>query len=129
MSLPGLLLASLMIVLVLGVTIYPLLQREQRSGSSFRHKQRERALAYYERVLRNLRDLDDDLDTGKIIQAEYELERERWMARGTELLQMLEQLDQAHNINDDLSASATDADIDAKIEQMLTEHQARASAS
>ena len=120
MSIIGLGIGAVMILVVGAYVVLPLLTRESVSDNAFRSKQRERALAYYERVLRNIRDLDDDLATGKIIQEEYEFERERWMERGVELLRMLEQLDQQHNIDDSLMAEANDADIDEAIEHAMS---------
>lgn len=121
MSIIGLFTALVLMLLVLAVMIAPLMMKQDESASSFRSKQRERALAYYERVLRNIRDLDDDLATGKIMQAEYDLERERWLARGVEILQMIDQLDHAQNIAATLPSDANDAEIDAVIEQAVAE--------
>ncbi|MEM9952334.1 MAG: hypothetical protein AAF846_12065 [Chloroflexota bacterium] len=120
MSILGLVTAVIMFVVVLAYIGLPLLVREPATEGDFRSKQRERALAYYERVLRNIRDLDDDLATGKIQQVEYDFEREKWMSRGVELLHMIEELDQEHNINSTLASEANDAEIDQAIEQALS---------
>lgn len=119
MSIFGLITAIVLLLVTLAYIVLPLLQRETVDADVFRNKQRERALAYYERVLRNVRDLDDDLATDKISQEEYTLERERWMGRGVELLRMLDNLDEAHNLTEQLQVAANDADIDAAIEAAI----------
>ena len=122
MSIIGLSSALTMLLILIAIVAVPLLRREQ-STQSFSNKQRERALSYYERVLTNIRDLDDDLATDKIHQDEYQLERERWMERGVELLKMLDELDKAHNIISD--EHANDADIDLAIENAISRKQAQ----
>lgn len=119
MSIFGLITAIVMLLVVVAYILLPLIQNDAIDADIFRNKQRERALAYYERVLRNIRDLDDDLATDKISREEYTVERERWMGRGVELLQMIEKLDDAHNITDSLQSEANDADIDAAIENAI----------
>ncbi|GAB5491299.1 MAG: hypothetical protein Phog2KO_15140 [Phototrophicaceae bacterium] len=125
MSIIGLSSALTMLLILLAFVAVPLLRRQQ-STQSFSNKQRERALSYYERVLTNIRDLDDDLATDKIHQDEYQLERERWMERGVELLKMLDELDKAQNIISD--ENANDADIDLAIENAISNKQAQAKA-
>jgi hypothetical protein len=85
--------------------------------ASFRDRQRERALSYYERVLSNIRDLDDDHSTGKISEEEYNAGRELWMNRGVRLLAMLDELNAAQDIIE--NTQADDAAIDAAIERKL----------
>lgn len=57
------------------------------------HKQYERLVLYYERVLTNIRDLDEDLSTGKMSEQQHAAEREMWVQRGVQALQALDQLD------------------------------------
>lgn len=121
MSIIGLISSIVLLLVSIAYIFSPLLMKVDLNAGSFRNRQRERALTYYERVLRNIRDLDDDLATDKIIQVEYDIERERWMTRGVELLRMLEQLDDAQNIVDDMGAD--DAEIDAAIEQAISDGQ------
>ena len=122
MSIIGLSSALTMLLILTAFVAIPLLRRRQTT-QSFSNKQRERALSYYERVLTNIRDLDDDLATDKIHQDEYQLERERWMERGVELLKMLDELDKAQNIISD--ENANDADIDSAIEDAISRKQAQ----
>lgn len=122
MSIVGLIIAFAVSLLVLLIVVMPLLAQRPASEGAFLNRQRARALAYYERVLRNLRDLEDDLATQKISQAEFDREREHWMARGVQLLKMLDELDQAQSLVHDHSAD--DAQIDAAIEAAVNQPQA-----
>src|SRR4030095_15985620 len=73
----------------------PLLNRESEgiSDDAVQQKQRERLLLIYERVLTNIRDLDEDHTTGKMQTADYETEREAWVQRGIQVLKALDGLD------------------------------------
>ena len=122
MSIVGLISAVVMLLLVVIFIAIPFLSQQRQSARAFSNKQRERALAYYERVLTNIRDLDDDLATDKIHQDEYEIERERWMERGVALLKMLDELDNTNPII--ANENANDADIDQAIEQAISAKQA-----
>lgn len=125
MSVIGIGMGIAMVVAFLIIVVFPLLFEEPETTADFRSKQRDRALAYYERVLTNLRDLDDDLATGKIHRDEYNTEREVWMERGTEILQMLDELDHKHNVTENLKSNATNADIDHEIERVIADHRAQ----
>lgn len=128
MSVLGIGVGIALVVACLIVIVFPILFETSESNATFRDKQRERALAYYERVLTNLRDLDDDLATGKIHRAEYNTERELWMSRGEEILHLLDELDQKHNVTKTLKQNASDADIDDAIERAIADHRAQAHA-
>ena len=92
MSIPGLLFALLL------ASLRPRLDRDaaapartaKPSDDPLLEKQRERLLIYYERVLRNIRDLDEDHALGKIDEDEYTREREEWAQRGVQVLQALD---------------------------------------
>ena len=73
--------------------------------------QRERAARYYERVLTNIRDLDEDFSTGKISEEAYRAEREVWLERGIRLLRAMDQLERED----------ADADGAAEIERAIDE--------
>jgi hypothetical protein len=93
MSLPGLLFALLLALFVLAWIVMPLLGRDDaRTDAAPPEKQRERLLTYYERVLRNIRDLDEDHALGKIEDDEYTTEREAWAQRGAQVLEALDAL-------------------------------------
>lgn len=95
MSVAGLLIALALSLAALAIAARPLLRparRERATGENLR-LQRDRLAAYYERVLTNIRDLDEDMATGKINQGDYEAERETWAGRGIRLLRALDQLE------------------------------------
>jgi hypothetical protein len=121
MSLAGII-AAFVIAGVLGAWIMlPLLRRTTLSDAAFIDRQRERARAYYERVLTNIRDLDEDYTTGKISGEEYAEERENWVQRGVRLLRLLDELADQQNIVSDHDAddATIDAAIDAAIEDAV----------
>ena len=117
MTITGLIIAATMLVITLIFVLVPLVTGSRRSNSAFINRQRERALAYYERVLTNVRDLDEDHSTGKISTTEYEVEREVWVDRGVKVLRLLDDLSEQHNIVD--NTEADDAAIDAAIEEAI----------
>jgi hypothetical protein len=95
----------------------PLLRREtpRLSDDALLHKQRLQA--YYERVLTNIRDLDEDHATGKISTATYEVEREVWVERGIQLLKALDSLGG--------QASATGETVDDEIEAAIAAYRVK----
>ena len=95
MSVPGLLVALVLLVAIIIMVVPPLFEREKPSEDESSAKQRERLLAYYNRVLTNIRDLDEDQATGKINPADYETERELWMQRGIQALKALDEAGEA----------------------------------
>ncbi|MCY4064448.1 MAG: hypothetical protein OXG53_18930 [Chloroflexi bacterium] len=95
MSIPGLLLALVLSLIALAIVAHPLLgaaRQRRRSGSSL-GLESERVKTYYERVLSNIRDLDEDFATGKISEDDYHAEREVWAQRGIRLLRVQDQLE------------------------------------
>lgn len=124
MSLAGLIGGLVLVAFFFVVIGLPFVQARRHAPThrDFVSRQRERALAYYERVLRNIRDLDEDHMTGKIHSDEYQQERAVWVERGVQLLKMLEELREEHDIVSDLSAD--DAAIDRAIESQLATQKA-----
>ncbi len=130
MSTSGLIFALLLAAFVLMWIVVPLLQRESKTGSAAEdllvEKQRERLLIYYERVLRNIRDLDEDHALGKIDDADHQHEREEWAQRGAQVLQALDTLPAreviAPSAADD---SAVDSAIDDAIEAAVRRYRQR----
>ena len=109
MSLPGLLISAL-IALVAGVIVArPLLRDAARRGG--RQRELDRLTAAYERVLTNIRDLDEDQRTGKIGIEEYAAEREVWMRQGISILRAMD----AHEAREGEIADDIDAAIEAAI--------------
>lgn len=97
MSPEGYIVAIVLTALTLIFVGMPLVGKKKKQGDSdpLVEKQRERLLVYYERVLRNIRDLDEDHALGKLADAEYEQEREVWAARGVQVLKALDTLAEA----------------------------------
>ena len=115
MSIEGLLI-SLMVLVIVGLWIAaPLLRREtvQSAADLKRQQWEERLHIYYERTLRNIRDLDEDHTMGKINTEDYELERELWVQRGIAALKKLDELDE---VDITLDESELDEAIDDSIE-------------
>jgi len=124
MSTEGLLIAIVLAAVSLGWVVMPLVRNvssRSRADETFA-KRRERLLIYYERVITNIRDLDEDRATGKIAEAEYATEREDWVQRGIQVLKALDALDEetpavaAPALVDE---AAIDRDIDDAIEAAI----------
>ena len=88
MSIAGLLFASVMTLVALLIVAYPLLSaaRGDRAAVNSIQQHRDRLRIQYERILTNIRDLDEDFATGKIGADAYAEERDVWAQRGVELL-------------------------------------------
>jgi hypothetical protein len=115
--------------------IAPLLfASEEERQAKRQDAERERLLVLYEQVLRSVRDLDDDYALGKMPQAEYKLERDEWMARGVQILELLgdepEAVQEAvEDVEEPQEAPhvTTPDDIDAAIEAAVSRAMARSS--
>jgi hypothetical protein len=117
MSNEGLLAAAVLTALTLIIVGLPLLGKARRKPeNTLVDKQRERLLVYYERVLRNIRDLDEDYALGKIDRLEYEGERELWAGRGAQVLKALDTLADQPMI---AATSAEDAAVDSAIDDAI----------
>ena len=94
MSLPGLFMGLVILIGILLFVVSPL-ARPADAGTPVDlliEKQRERLLIVYERVLGNIHDLDEDLTTNKMSEADYGAERELWVQRGIQVLKTLDAL-------------------------------------
>lgn len=123
MSIPGLLIALLLSLIALAMVARPLLlpARQRRSAGSSLRLESERVKTYYERVLTNIRDLDEDFATGKIGEDDYRAEREVWAQRGIRLLRVRDQLEREGSA----LASGEDAErIDRAIEEAVAAYRA-----
>ncbi|MCB9454281.1 MAG: hypothetical protein H6672_22840 [Anaerolineaceae bacterium] len=98
MSTQGLIASLIVTVLTAFWIALPFFRRQVETPSEtlLIQKQYERLVVYYERVLTNIRDLDEDHATGKMQTADYEAERESWVQRGVQLLKALDQIDEKH---------------------------------
>lgn len=110
MSIPGLLISLLLALIAIAIVAHPLLGAARRGNEAVSDEQGERVRNYYERILTNIRDLDEDLATGKISDADHGREREVWVARGIALLRLQDQLETQRGTTD------LPADTEAKIE-------------
>lgn len=123
MSIQGLIFGLLLALFVLAWILMPLFSREPAAGSEqdpLLDKQRERLLVYYERILRNIRDLDEDHALEKIAEDEYALEREEWTQRGVQVLQALDTIRQREVIAETpANDTAVDNAIDDAIETAI----------
>lgn len=118
MSIGGLIVSLVVVVLLLVYVLRPFFQRAEALDPAEAvderviARQRERLEVYYQRVLRNLHDLDEDYALGKLAEDDYRADRAVWAGRGVEVLKRLDQLDGQHLV---APAGADDAEIDAAI--------------
>jgi len=122
MSIEGLVITMTIIAAFILWTLVPMFVKshEEEAISTSVERQRERLNVYYERVLINLHDLDEDFATGKLDQDEYHDERERWAQRGIQALKALDELDAQHLVAASAADDATiDEAIDRRVEQAL----------
>lgn len=128
MSLPGLLMGLVIVIGVLLFVVSPLLQRSRGATTDelLIEKQRERLLIVYERVLGNIRDLDEDYTTHKISDEDYAAEREVWVQRGIQVLKTLDEVDARHSITTSTMTDDIDRAIDTRIEAAVADYRAKA---
>ena len=116
MSLAGLIVAfGILAALMLWIG-WPWLRGTPAKTADAVPRQRERLQVYYERVLRNIHDLDEDYAIGKLDQADYAFEREQWAQRGVAALKAMDELDAAHLV---ASAEVPTLDLDERIEAAI----------
>lgn len=105
----------------------PLLRpKSKRGDDALLQKQRERLLLIYERVLTNIRDLEEDHTTEKMQTGDYEIECEIWVQRGIQVLKALDRLEEQHIIADVVDDEGIDQAIDDEIEQAIAAFRAKA---
>lgn len=115
MSIAGLLVALVLSLAALAIVARPLLHpaRRERAAAERLGLQRDQLAIYYERVLTNIRDLDEDFASDKINKFDYETERAAWVGRGIRLLRALDQLERERADGDEVQG------IDCAIEDAL----------
>ena len=127
MSLPGLFMGVVILIGVLLFVVTPLMRPVASTPvDELIEKQRERLLIVYERVLGNIRDLDEDLTTNKMSQADYAKERELWVQRGIQVLKTLDALDAKQILTTSSVAEDIDRAIDNRIEAAIAAYRAKA---
>lgn len=122
MSITGLVIALILAAAVLVIVLAPLLTHRPKTESvddALAVRQRERLNAYYERALRNLRDLDEDHALGKIEPALYQSDRALWVERGVQALKALDSLDARVPLVPPASADTPDTVIDQAIDDAI----------
>ncbi len=124
MSIEGIILALTLTTLVVALVALPLLRRDtgESADAQLLDKQRERLLVYYERVLKNIHDLEEDYTLGKLAQDEYTRDRELWAQRGVQVLKALDELKQGRALASSqpmLDDAAVDRAIDDSIEAAI----------
>jgi uncharacterized protein YukE len=90
-------------------------------------RQRDALLVYYEQVTSSLRDLQEDSAAGKISPEEYQVEYEKWMQRGVQILQVLEELDRENQpliANGNKPVEDVDQAIEDAVQQYLKSNKA-----
>jgi len=118
MSIIGLIISLILIAFAMLIVSYPLIrQNNQQTTNTTLEQQRDRIQTYYERVLTNIRDLDEDYTTGKISETDYQAERDVWVHRGIRLLRVQDQLDTQHSLVDTQHGDANS--IDGAIEDAI----------
>lgn len=127
MSVEGLVVSAIIALAFVAWLAMPLFapSHAEESTQTGLDRQRERLEVYYERVLTNLHDLDEDYATGKLDKAEYEHDRALWVERGVQALKALEELDTEHLVAPVMADDATiDEAIDHAIETAVMRGQA-----
>lgn len=122
MSIEGVIFSFLLLSIIVGLISLPLFREGGVRSNSLasRQKQQERLLVYYERVLTNLRDLDEDYVTGKMPEEDYHLEREDAVQRGIQVLKALDTLHVTSLVSADIiDETSLDEAIDAAIEDSI----------
>jgi hypothetical protein len=126
MSIEGLLVGLVVLALALGWITAPLTRREKSGGDETLQKQRERLTLIYDRVLTNIRDLDEDYSTGKMGTDDYQTEREIWVGRGVQVLKTLDRLNSGEVTTVPTGEQAVDRDIDDEIEAAISAYRSKA---
>lgn len=123
MSASGLIVTILLVTMVIVIIALPFLGSSRRKAAADEAllKQQDRVIAYYERALQNIRDLDEDHTLGKISEESYRQDRELWAQRGAQALKLLDQL---------TAENSQPADnLDSAIEQMVAQSRDKQAAS
>ena len=123
MSTGGILVALILLAIVALWVTRPLFGRVTitKTESLLRERQRSRLLVFYERVLTNIRDLEEDHATGKIATGDYESERESQTQRGIQVLKTLDRLDGMISEAVEVAPASSDNLLDQALEATIEE--------
>jgi hypothetical protein len=127
MSIEALVVSLTMLVIVALWVGSPLFGAKAHSlKAEAKRKQRERLLAHYERVLNNLRDLEEDFATSKIGVEDYQTDRETLVQRGIHILAALDDLDGTIPNTAYTHGAAVDESVDRAIEKAVKAYRRKA---
>lgn len=90
MSTGGLILLGAFLAGSVAIILWPLIIQSQTKGKDSDNAAIESLQAQHETILAALRDLDFDKQTGKINPADYDVQRERLMQTGVEILKQID---------------------------------------
>lgn len=108
MTFEVLIICALMAVIALAGLAAPFWRSNRISTTQMAYqRQRDTLLVYYQQVTASLRDLDDDVQAGRMTESDYAADRERWMQRGIQILRALDELDRS---NPGLAATSAPTD-------------------
>ncbi|MEL7235586.1 MAG: hypothetical protein AAFV33_24600 [Chloroflexota bacterium] len=118
MSTGGIILAVILSAITLIAVAAPFFSN---MGSKKRAEGYTSLAAHYERVLTNIRDLEEDLALGKIQQSFYDEERAKYVAEGVSLLKQMETMQPASTMPVVTPAAHPEQiDLDDVIEQAVS---------
>ena len=116
MSIGGLLISLILAGIAIAIAARPLFQSRRSAAGADRQRQEEQLRTTYERVLTNIRDLDEDLATGKIGAVDQREEREVWVQRGIGLLRALDEMAKDRSaVSSEMDAEGVDRAIEAAV--------------
>lgn len=119
---------GVMILLSLYLVIAPFFSKQTVSPASLHfQRQRDALLVYYQQVTSSLRDLQEDSASGKVTPEEYQTEYEKWMQRGVQILQALQELDREHQplmVSADTPVEDVNQAIEDAVQTYLKSHEA-----
>ncbi len=94
MSIEGLIGSMLLVAVTLAAVLVPLFGRGGQVATS--NAATEQLTQSYDRILTNIRDLDEDFSAGKLDETTYKRERDAWLQRGVQTLETLERQGERH---------------------------------
>lgn len=127
MSIETAVIGGVMILISLYLVISPFRTRNTVSAAMLAfQRQRDALLVYYGQVTSTLRDLKEDSISGKLSPEEYEIEYEKWMQRGIQILKVLEDLDRENQpliTNNNAPVEDVNQAIEDAVQQYLKSNQ------
>lgn len=128
MSIEAAIVCGILILGSLYLVIAPFRAKSTVSAAALAfQRQRDALLVYYEQVTSSLRDLKEDVATGKLSPEEYQADYDKWMQRGVQILQVLEELDRENQpliVNGGAPAEDMDQAIEDAVQLYLKSNKA-----